>query len=299
MTVMEIVLLIIGALVFAASFRVPIGKDEKITEEQRLINEEEVKKQVQLQMEEVKGQFADSLDESVSDAVERAEHSLDKLTNEKIMAVNEYSDTVLSDIHKNHEEVVFLYDMLNDKQTALKNVAIEVEQTARNVNKTAQKAKEIMEVAEAVSIRQAEKIQEEETAAKLQKEEAAAKIQKEADSGFAPLDAKSITLEVQSTPQPVTIQQKEAVKAEETQEAEKAEINVIKIEDAEVDEKAARRIPDFAEASALGEQPPAERNRNEEILALYREGKSNIEIAKQLDLGVGEVKLVIDLFKEL
>jgi DNA-binding NarL/FixJ family response regulator len=32
------------------------------------------------------------------------------------------------------------------------------------------------------------------------------------------------------------------------------------------------------------------------ILDLYNEGKSNIEIAKQLKLGMGEVRLVIDLY---
>ena len=39
-------------------------------------------------------------------------------------------------------------------------------------------------------------------------------------------------------------------------------------------------------------------NNNEEILKMYRSGKSNIEIAKALGLGLGEVRLVIDLFKK-
>ena len=38
-------------------------------------------------------------------------------------------------------------------------------------------------------------------------------------------------------------------------------------------------------------------NKNEQILELYRQGKSNVVIAKTLGLGVGEVKLVIDLYK--
>ena len=45
------------------------------------------------------------------------------------------------------------------------------------------------------------------------------------------------------------------------------------------------------------EHEGAERNKNEEILKLHREGKSNMAIAKELGMGVGEVKLVIDLFK--
>ena len=38
-------------------------------------------------------------------------------------------------------------------------------------------------------------------------------------------------------------------------------------------------------------------NNNQKILDLYNEGKSNLEIAKELGLGIGEVRLVIDLFR--
>ena len=38
-------------------------------------------------------------------------------------------------------------------------------------------------------------------------------------------------------------------------------------------------------------------NNNEEILRLHKAGKSNMAIAKDLGLGLGEVKLVIDLFE--
>ena len=38
-------------------------------------------------------------------------------------------------------------------------------------------------------------------------------------------------------------------------------------------------------------------NNNDRILSLHKAGKSNMAIAKELGLGVGEVKLVIDLFK--
>ena len=38
-------------------------------------------------------------------------------------------------------------------------------------------------------------------------------------------------------------------------------------------------------------------NKNHQILELHRQGHSEVAIARQLDLGVGEVKLVIDLFE--
>lgn len=40
-----------------------------------------------------------------------------------------------------------------------------------------------------------------------------------------------------------------------------------------------------------------EGNQNEKILKLSEEGKSVLEISKELGLGQGEVKLVIDLFQ--
>ena len=38
-------------------------------------------------------------------------------------------------------------------------------------------------------------------------------------------------------------------------------------------------------------------NHNDMILALHREGLSKVDIAKKLNLGVGEVSLVIGLYK--
>lgn len=38
-------------------------------------------------------------------------------------------------------------------------------------------------------------------------------------------------------------------------------------------------------------------NKRDNVLKLYKQGKSVIEIAKTLGIGVGEVRLVIDLFK--
>jgi hypothetical protein len=41
-----------------------------------------------------------------------------------------------------------------------------------------------------------------------------------------------------------------------------------------------------------------EKNHNDDILFLHDAGKTDVEIAKDLGLGLGEVKLVIGLFKE-
>lgn len=84
------------------------------------------------------------VDEAIGYAVEKTERSLERLTNEKIMAVNEYSDTVLQEIHKNHEEAMFLYDMLNDKHDNLKNTVSEVNRTVKEVEQTKQEAEAVV-----------------------------------------------------------------------------------------------------------------------------------------------------------
>ena len=45
------------------------------------------------------------------------------------------------------------------------------------------------------------------------------------------------------------------------------------------------------------EKPVSNENKKEAVLSLYNDGRSVVEIAKTLGIGVGEVKLVLDLFK--
>lgn len=142
----EIILLIIGIGAFAASFFVRTS-GEQLSREERKRTDEEIKARVDKQMEEAEAKINQSVDEAVQYAVDKTERSLERVSNEKIMGVSEYADTVLTDIHKNHEEVVFLYDMLNDKQTALKNSAAELEKTAKAASVLAKEAKESAETA--------------------------------------------------------------------------------------------------------------------------------------------------------
>ena len=65
------------------------------------------------------------------------------------------------------------------------------------------------------------------------------------------------------------------------------------------DENAASTVKEIQQSEAE-EESVAEENANSKrdaVLKLHRQGKSEVEIAKTLGIGVGEVKLVIDLFK--
>lgn len=281
MTIMEIILLIIGIVVFVASFRIPVGREETLTEGQIKATEEEISKLVQVKVDEASTQLSDHMDETVNYAVEKAERSLDRLTNEKIMAVSEYADAVLSDIHKNHEEVVFLYDMLNDKQTHLKNTVKEAEQTAKTVTKKVNEAK--------AETPKAEESKAEESKTERSKTEEfrpfvipqiRAEEKKRTDSGRA--------AGIYETAEKNTIPAGGRKKVSEK-----------KKEEGEVPSKAARRtksMPELLSTDSLNDGN-TDRNSNEAILKLHKEGKSNMAIARELGLGVGEVKLVIDLFK--
>lgn len=230
MGMLEIILLIAGGIIFALSFLIPF-KAEEISKETKGLVEDEVKSIVNKEMDGMKGRIEDIVEETVNYAMEKTERSLERISNEKIMAVNEYSDTVLEDINKNHKEVMFLYDMLNDKHRNIKNTVSEVEKTVKEAGQTAKEAI------------------------------------KEEDTDFMVLKPPKV-----QTPAK-TIKRKAPAKAA-TKQAETPELD----------------ISFMKEGRKKG-------NNNERILELHNSGKSNVAIAKELGLGVGEVKLVIDLFE--
>jgi hypothetical protein len=154
MSAIEIVLIIIGVVILLLGYFMPTrGKD--VNGEMRRFGEEEIRKMVSGEVDHAKDRVADIVDETVNYAVEKSERAMERITNEKIMAVNEYSDTVLDEINKNHQEVVFLYDMLNDKHDKLMTsineatqVSDEVKQSAKDVEVTAKEATEQVQAAE-------------------------------------------------------------------------------------------------------------------------------------------------------
>jgi hypothetical protein len=87
--------------------------------------------------EEDKKKMKDKLNELLSDVSEeimvRTDDSLSKLSNEKIMAVNDFSTQLLEKINQNHEEVIFLYNMLNDKEKELKSAVREIDSSKKKV----------------------------------------------------------------------------------------------------------------------------------------------------------------------
>lgn len=213
MTGMEIVLLILGAVIVGVSFIIP-DKKGNLDENALKGAEERMKEIVDEQMKEAKEKLQEEVDETLTYAAEKSERSLERISNEKITAVSEFSETVLEDIHKSHQEVMFLYDMLHDKQKNLRETVKEADRTSAIVKETKNEL---------------------ENAAKMYQEE--------------------------------LVQENAAPEPEQTAEPEVDVENV------------------------------SGTNNNEKILEMHKQGKSNVAIARELGLGVGEVKLVIDLFE--
>lgn len=368
MSVTEIVMVIIGVGVFLLGYLLPARKKDT-SQEVQLISEAEVRRMVEAEVKDVKEKISDIVDETVNYSIEKTERAMERVANEKIMAVNEYSDTVLEEINKNHKEVVFLYDMLNDKHDNLmltinettqaseeiKQTVKDAEITARealqkvqdaedaakeailkiqDAEKTAKEAKEaVQEAVESVmgavqdtrtdlmSLHSAQEYHQDVVeevqalaggygndgmAAEIPKEEiipaAAAKLQSE-ESDFQPIKPKRV--EIIHEPDGDYVAPQEDVSTSEAfanmgifgprQEDAVEPRRKTKARRGFRKEMAAEDVRDVDIQFAKGKDNG--RNSNERILELHKAGKSNMAIAKELGLGLGEVKLVIDLFE--
>ena len=144
------------------------------------------------------------IEQKMQDIEEKTEASLDKISNTKILEMNEYADNVLKEINRNHNEVMFMYDMLNEKDKEIKT-------TVKSVNATNTQARGMGTVRERL------------------------------------------------------------IKLDETQKAPQR----ISVDEFPLDDKL---------------------DKNQKIMTLYNIGYNDIDIAKRLKFGVGEVRLVIKLY---
>lgn len=273
MGITEIVLLVIGGLFFVISFFLPEGKkEEKITQE-------EIKALVDKEIENAKGKIDDMVDETVTYAVEKTERQIEKIANEKILAVDEYSETVLKRINDNHQEAVFLYDMLNDKDEKLKTSKDEISAGIEMV----ENAKKEIEVTK-------QEIAKEKELLDLKIEEVAAQDstvdEKAEETSFEPFKVENLEV--------VKVEGDKIV--EEPAEEPKPRKRSTRAKTSENTKTGAKAKKPATVPVHLETANDGRRNSNELIRKLHEEGKSNTQIARELNLGVGEVKLVIDLF---
>ncbi len=259
MTTVEIILLVVGVIVFIASFIFSAKMDESDAEKKAELTER--------QKEAIERQIRDVFDEQVSEVKERTEIALDRLSNVKMNEMNEYSDTILSEINRNHNEVMFLYDMLNEKKKEVNNTVRDVMAIKKELNETAKNIPADKEDIPDVGFMAGEQLVEQEKSAK--KRPAKPKKAKE----------ETVTEGADNTgteEKPVRRKRKTTTKA------------------AEQAQKLVKEVSEKADAET---QTQTAANNNDRILELNEKGLTVVEIARELGLGIGEVKLVIDLFR--
>ncbi len=256
MNATEIILLLLGIAVFIGSFVIPEQKS-KTTESDKRLSTELMKESMEQEISSVRTQIQDMTEETVSYSIEKAERILERLTNEKMQAVNDYSDTVLAEINKNHKEVLFLYDMLNDKQQNIQETVKDVDRVTKTVEDTVKKADK-NESDTMIIFDEEDSLEAEEKKA----------IQKKAT-------VKKTALKTISKPN-----KEERIGDDLKTLAGKNIVFDNTVNDIDV--------------IVGGEN---NKNNNQKILELHKSGKSKMTIAKELGLGIGEVKLVIDLFE--
>ncbi len=290
----EIILIIIGAVILVTSFVLPAGKNGKNETPVPKIDEKQIRNLIEKEIQEAKGHINDMVDETLTYSMEKTERAMERLTNEKIMAVSEYSEQVLEAINKNHQEVMFLYDMLNDKHENLVNTVSEASGKAQEIKQIVQDMEiTVKEVSDSIVTEGAQTRKMED-------------VQRVSEVGEVPeVQAENVMLEASQVQNSLgESERQEASKGEEGLSQMLGEAEFIPIAPKKV-EMIHNAVPE-ADA-AVWEEPKAETavgeedrtyNNNEKILRLHRLGMSQTAIAKELGLGVGEVKLVIDLFEQ-
>lgn len=321
----EILLIILGVFVFIASFVIPETKSEMEAVDRQL-TKEQIQEMLKEEMKRVQEQVKDVMDETVTYSLEKSERALERLTNDKIQAVSEYAGTVLEDIHKNHEETMFLYDMLNNKHENLKEAAQEVTLLLKQANEA---VSEVRQTSERAAQNALLLLQEEQEPAPAQEEQTFIEEEKQVspeeegtqsaaqETEFEPIvlsgieriahmqslgsmpDAVQMVPIQKKQPQETVQPQGAAQEQEKPQKAASAQKNAPKkTVKKTVKKPRAKKQPIPAEETAISyDADRQDANSNEQILAMHHQGKSNVAIAKELGLGIGEVKLVIDLFK--
>lgn len=285
MTAFEVVLLLCGIICVTVSFIMGDSKKKNTDDKDYDANLTEEQK------EDIRRQVTDIIDEEMLNASEKTEVSLDKISNTKILEMNEYADNILGEINRNHNEAIFLYDMLNDK-------AKEVKSTVKDVN---------------VTKKQVEKIQAEVTSAAANPEEDNAYADKSGDKSQhrSEHEFRSMTPEiVREIDMPVTSEYDDS-QENDLYGTGGADINdgmdmvspqelmaVSQMLGQDIQQNIQQNIQTVsAQDNGMHDNGTHGLNRNDEILSMYESGMDSRQIAKELNLGIGEVRLVIDLYK--
>lgn len=234
MTGVAWILLLIGVVFMIGSFFVTEKLSPSELNQIAELSEEELKRIIDRGLKNAETRIEDAIDEQVDQSSEKVDRSLEKVTNDKIMAISEYSDTVIESMNKTHNEIMFLYSMLNDKHTELTGMAADLQRLAADVRSLEEKA-------------------------------------------------------------PLTAPQAAPERAAAVSAA--SAVTLVPVETADTTGRETAAAP----AEQKEEMPETEETKQEglhaEILKLKKLGMTEVQIAKKLGIGIGEVRLVNGLYR--
>lgn len=234
MTGVAWILLLIGVVFMIGSFFVTEKLSPSELNQIAELSEEELKRIIDRGLKNAETRIEDAIDEQVDQSSEKVDRSLEKVTNDKIMAISEYSDTVIESMNKTHNEIMFLYSMLNDKHTELTGMAADLQRLAADVRSLEEKA-------------------------------------------------------------PLTAPQAASERAAAVSAA--SAVTPVSVETADTTGRETAAAP----AEQKEEMPETEETKQEglhaEILKLKKLGMTEVQIAKKLGIGIGEVRLVNGLYR--
>lgn len=247
MTTIEIILLLAGCVFMIGSFfiseKLSSSELDKIAE----LSEDELKKIIEREVNNAGTQMDDVIGQKMEEAGGQAERAMEKEANEQIMQIHEYSETVMESMKKTHDEIMFLYSMLNDKHTEMTSMTGDLQRLAADIRNL----QENLSAKAGTSIRKPV-----------------------AESHVVQQPVMKQNAVVQPMTETIDVQPEPEVQVNRFQEIQEPEQKTEK--------------PETADAQGMS---------NDMILKLYEQGLSKVEIAKQLGRGLGEVNLVIELYK--
>lgn len=294
MDIIVIICLIIGVGCIGASFFIKEKADidnhekEKIAEEirGRALSEDSVKKV----MTRVEKGFSEKLSAISEDKLGGFADKMSEIANDKMLAINDMSGQLMEKIEQNHKEVIFLYDMLNEKSDYLKDFSAKIDGLRHELEREEERIKALNNNLDDKMIKVKEVRQ-----TVIAKPVAPVEVKQE-KSRRVPTGIEQAKAAIK--PAEVPAQAKNLVKMKKEVENIPSDINDIFdtderdiFKDAEVPE-----ITEEIDEIDLSPELTEELSTNDKILKMHSEGKSVMEISKELGMGQGEVQLILGLY---
>ncbi len=225
--VFEIILFVLGAVFLIVSFFVGNETQADDVEKGQFLFPKE-------QLDEANRRVNEEISLTSENAITDAENKLSSMSNETILFVDDFAKQTMERIQHNHDEVVFMYNMLQTKEEELKTLELKLASDQENIEKQKKELDALL----------TPKLPEESGIEMARRKSSSSNVRKPVIPDVLP-----------------TIMENE---------------------------------PILSETSEFDDEE--EENKTQKILALHKENKSVLDISKQLGIGQGEVKLVIDLY---